>query len=44
MTIIIVTHNSAIAQMADKVIQFKNGKVEDIIINKTPVSIDDIEW
>lgn len=44
MTIIIVTHNSAIANMADKVIKFKNGKVEDIIVNESPVSIDDIEW
>jgi hypothetical protein len=30
--------------MADKVIKFKNGKVEDVIINKEPKSIDDIEW
>lgn len=44
MTVIIVTHNSAIANMADKVIKFKNGKVEDIIVNESPVSIDDIEW
>ena len=44
MTIIIITHNSAIAPMADKVIKFKNGYVEDIIINTTPKSIDEIEW
>ena len=44
MTVIIITHNSAIAPMADKVIKFKNGKVEDIIINKNPKSIDEIEW
>lgn len=44
MTVIIITHNSAIAPMADKVIKFKNGKVEDIIINKKPKSIDEIEW
>ena len=44
MTIIIITHNSAIAPMADKVIKFKNGSVEDIIINETPKSIDEIEW
>ena len=44
MTIIIITHNSAIAPMADKVIKFKNGYVEDVIINKTPQSIDEIEW
>ena len=44
MTVIIVTHNSAIANMANKVIKFKNGRVEDIIVNESPVSIDDIEW
>lgn len=44
MTVIIVTHNAAIADMADKVIKFKNGKVEDTIINETPKSIEEIEW
>ena len=44
MTVIIITHNSAIAPMADKVIHFKNGKSENIIINKEPQSIDEIEW
>ena len=44
MTVVIITHNSALAPMADKVIKFKNGEVEDIIINKKPKSIDKIEW
>ena len=44
MTVIIITHNSAIAPMADKVIRFKNGKSEDIILNENPISIDEIEW
>ena len=44
MTVIIVTHNSAIAPMADKVIKFKNGGVEDIVINKHPIPIKEIEW
>lgn len=44
MTVIIITHNSSIAPMADKVIHFKNGKAEDILINKKPTSIDEIEW
>lgn len=44
MTVIIITHNTAIAPMADKVIKFKNGKVEDIIINKNPKPIESIEW
>lgn len=43
-TVIIITHNAAIAPMADKVIKFKNGGVEDIIINKKPTPIDKIEW
>ena len=44
MTVIIVTHNSAIAIMADKVIKFKNGGVEEIVINKHPMPIEEIEW
>ena len=44
MTVVIITHNSAISEMADKVIKFKNGKVEDIIINKKPKKIEEIEW
>jgi putative ABC transport system ATP-binding protein len=44
MTVIIITHNGALAPMADKVIHFKNGTAENIVINKNPVSIDDIEW
>ena len=42
--VVIITHNAAIAPMADKVIKFKNGKQEDIILNKNPKSIDEIEW
>ena len=44
MTVIIITHNSALAPMADRVIKFKNGSVEEIVINKNPVSIEQIEW
>ena len=44
MTVLIITHNSALAPMADKVIKFKSGSVEDIIINKHPKPIDEIEW
>ena len=44
MTVIIITHNSAIANMADKVIKFKNGGVEDVILNKKPMSVEEIEW
>ena len=43
-TVIIITHNAAIAPMAEKVIKFKNGTVQDIIINKNPTPIERIEW
>jgi putative ABC transport system ATP-binding protein len=44
MTVIIITHNSAIAPMANRVIKFKNGAVEDVIINKEPTDVEEIEW
>ena len=44
MTVIIITHNSAISPMADKVIKFKNGTVSDVIINEKPKNIEDSEW
>ena len=44
MTVIIITHNAAIAPMADKIIKFKNGTAEDIIINENPKPIEEIEW
>ena len=44
MTVIIVTHNTAIADMADKLIKFKNGTVEEIYINHNPQPIETIEW
>ena len=44
MTVVIITHNTAIAQMADKVIHFKNGSVENIEINNNPTEAERIEW
>ena len=44
MTVILITHNSAIAPMADRVIHIKNGKVEKIIENEHPVPVETIEW
>ena len=44
MTVIIITHNGAIAPMADKVIHFKNGTAEKIVINKNPKPVEEIEW
>lgn len=44
MTVLIITHNGAIAPMADKVIHFKNGTVQKIEVNENPVSVETIEW
>ncbi len=44
MTVIVITHNSAIAPMADRVIRVKNGRVADQKMNDHPVSVDTIEW
>ena len=43
-TVIIVTHNSLIAEIADHVIRLKNGKVESNTVNKHPKNIDEVEW
>ncbi|MDF2512462.1 MAG: ylbA 1 [Herbinix sp.] len=43
-TVIIITHNSAIAPMADRVLRFKSGKVIDMTVNPKPVNIAEIEW
>lgn len=44
MTVIIITHNSALAPMADRVIRLKNGKVFGMELNENPTPIEDIEW
>ncbi len=44
MTVIVITHNLAIAPMGDKVIQVRNGKVESQEINKNPTPVERIEW
>ena len=44
MTVIIITHNTAITPMADKVIVFKNGEAKDVLINDHPTPIEEIEW
>ena len=44
MTVIVITHNSAIAPMADRVIKIKNGKVSGMTVNENPVSVETIEW
>ncbi len=44
MTVIVITHNSAIAPMADRVIKIKNGKVSSMSVNENPISVETIEW
>lgn len=44
MTVIVITHNSALAPMADRIIKIKNGKVSSMKINEEPVSVELIEW
>ena len=42
--VIVVTHNAALKDMADKVIRIKNGKIESIETNDKPVPVEEIEW
>ncbi|MBO6229480.1 MAG: ABC transporter ATP-binding protein [Ruminiclostridium sp.] len=44
MTVVLVTHNSAIAPMADRVIYLKNSRVIDEVVNGDPTPVEDIEW
>ena len=44
MTVIVITHNLAIAPMADRVIKIKNGKVSSRTVNDKPVPVESIEW
>lgn len=43
-TVIIVTHNALIAEVADRIIRLKNGKIESNEINKKPKKIDEVKW
>ena len=44
MTVIIITHNSALTAMADRVIKVKNGTVSSVTINENPQNVAEIEW
>ena len=44
MTVILVTHNTAITPMADRVIKIKNSRVSETILNETPTPVEEIEW
>ena len=43
-TVIIVTHNSLFADIADVVIRLKNGKIKSVTNVESPKNIDDVEW
>jgi len=43
-TVIIITHNNALAAMADKVIRVRSGKIESVTLNKQKTAIENIEW
>ena len=43
-TVIVITHNSSIAQTADKVIEIYDAKVKNVFVNQLPKNIDEIEW
>lgn len=44
MTVVVITHNTAITPMADRVIQINSGRVKSMTINDNPVSVETIEW
>ena len=44
MTVVLVTHNSALTPMADRVITLKNGAVGSTKLNPAPTDVNEIEW
>lgn len=44
MTVVIITHNAVIADIANRVIKMKNGMVEEVVINPTPLKVEEIDW
>lgn len=44
MTVVIITHNSALTAMADRVVRIKNGTIDDVTVNGNPTPIEAIEW
>ena len=44
MTVVVITHNTALTPMADRVIRIKNGKVASMELNEHPTPVEEIEW
>ncbi|MBE5751086.1 MAG: ABC transporter ATP-binding protein [Clostridiales bacterium] len=42
--VVVVTHNQALKDMADKVVMIKNGQIEQVTVNENPLPIEEIEW
>ena len=43
-TVIVITHNSALAPIANRVISIRDAKVKSVVVNEKPTSVEDIEW
>ena len=44
MTAVMITHNAALADMGQKIIKVRSGKIADIVINENPKKVEDIEY
>ena len=44
MTVVMITHNAALADMGQKIIKVRSGKIEEVIINEHPMNVEDIEY
>lgn len=44
MTVIVITHNSALTPMADRIVRIRNGRVAEMIQNENPTPVEEIEW
>lgn len=43
-TLIVITHNSAIADIADRVIKMRDGEIKEVVFNEKPLSAEEISW
>lgn len=43
-TIVIVTHNDAIKNMADQIVKLKDGQIQDVVMNAAKVPAEQLEW
>ena len=43
-TVIIITHNTAIAPLGNRIVRLKNGQVQEVVINEHPIRVEEIQW